>query len=169
MKLQPAPVAGVRIRDVVASVVAACAPEETVVVEGLLRYSDAEVLSRLRRRRGDRDPLGFGLAEVAPLVAPLVWLTLDQARERLAQAMVDGASRGSASVWQRVLRRRPAPAVIPALTPAQQRVVHRMVLDAAARATLPDEQARRIADGVVAGLVLSDPGEDRGVGPEEVR
>ncbi|MEU2872804.1 hypothetical protein ABZ769_26940 [Streptomyces olivoreticuli] len=159
--------AGVLIRDVVRSVVAACAPEETVVVEGLLRYSDAEVLARLRRRRGDRDPLGFGLAEIAPLVAPLVWLALDRAREKLAGALVDGAARGSALVWRRVLRRGSSPDVIPALTRAQQRLVRQMVLDAAAEAGLPAEQARRIADGVVASLALAEPGEDRGEGSEE--
>ncbi|MFJ8444229.1 hypothetical protein [Kitasatospora griseola] len=161
--------AGVLIRDLVRGVVADCAPEETVVVDGLLRHSDAEVLARLRRRRGDHDPLGFGLSEIAPLVAPLLWLTLDRAREKLAETLVEGASRGSASLWRRFLRRGSSHDVIPALTRAQQRLVQEMVLDAAAEAGLPPDRARRIADGVVAGLALAELEGDGDGGPEELR
>jgi hypothetical protein len=127
---------GVLVRDVVRAVVKDCAPEEAVVVEGLLAYSDAEVLARLRGRRRQRDPLGFGLAEVAPLVTPVLWLTLEGARQRLADAVVDGAAHGSASLWRRLLRRRSNPEVIPALTRAQQALVQQMVIEAAAEAGL---------------------------------
>ncbi|MFB6891308.1 hypothetical protein ACFCX4_18610 [Kitasatospora sp. NPDC056327] len=150
---------GVRVRDLVRDVVAACAPGEVVIVEGLLRQSDAQVLARLRRRRGERDPLGFGLAEIVPLVAPMLWLTLERARERIAQNLVDGASRGTATLWQRMRRRPPVPEVIPPLIREQQRLVHTMVFDAAVEAGLSPDLARRIADGVVAGLVLADPDE----------
>ncbi|GAA1406795.1 hypothetical protein GCM10009639_55020 [Kitasatospora putterlickiae] len=154
--------AGVRVRDLVRDVVAACAPEEVVIVEGLLRQSDAEVLARLRRRRGERDPLGFGLAEIVPLVAPLLWLTLERARERIAQNLVDGASRGSSTLWRWMRRRPPVPEVIPPLTRDQQRLVHTMVLDGAAEAGLSPDLAQRLADRVVAGLVLADPDEPQG-------
>ncbi len=140
------------------AVVKDCVPEEAVVVEGLLRYSDAQVLARLRGRRQGRDPLGFGLAEVAPLVTPVLWLTLEAARQRLADAVVDGAAHGSASLWRRLLRRRSTPELIPPLTRAQQALVQRMVIEAAAEAGLSQQRARRIADGVVAGLALSEPG-----------
>ncbi len=144
------------------------------MVDGLLRRSDAEVLARLRRlrrRRGDRDPLGFGLAEIAPLVAPLLWLTLDRAREKLAENLVEVASRGSSALWRRVRRRvrrrRSAPEVIPPLTRDQQRLVHRMVLDAAGEAGLSPDLGLRIADGVVAGLALADPDEQPDEQPDE--
>jgi hypothetical protein len=142
--------------------VADCAPEESVVVEGLLRYSDAEVLARLRRRGHGRDPLGFGLADVVPLVAPLLWLTLESARQKLADAAVDGAARGSASLWRRIRRRKAKPGTIPPLTRGQQAMVRQMVLDAAADAGLSPSRAKRIADGVVAGLALAEPGESPG-------
>ncbi|MFD7598747.1 hypothetical protein ACFV6D_37705 [Kitasatospora sp. NPDC059812] len=162
---------GVRVRDLVRDVVAVCAPEEAVMVDGLLRRSDAEVLARLRRRRGDRDPLGFGLAEIAPLVAPLLWLTLDRAREKLAENLVEVASRGSSALWRRVRwrvrRRRSAPEVIPPLTRDQQRLVHRMVLEAAGEAGLSPDLGRRIADGVVAGLALADPDDQPDERPDE--
>lgn len=132
------------------------------MVEGLLRYSDAEVLARLRRRGHGRDPLGFGLADVVPLVAPLLWLTLESARQRLADAAVDRAARGSASLWRRVRRRKAQPEIIPPLTREQQAMVRQMVLDAAAEAGLSPSRARRIADGVVAGLALAEPGESPG-------
>ncbi|MBP2056413.1 hypothetical protein J2Z21_009431 [Streptomyces griseochromogenes] len=131
------------------------------MVEGLLRYSDAEVLARLRRRRQRRDPLGFGFSEVAPLVTPVLWLALDGARKRVADAVVDSAAHGSASLWQRILRRRSKPEVIPVLTRAQQALVKEMVLDAAVEAGLSQQRAKRIADGVVAGLALAEPGEVR--------
>ncbi|MFC0861276.1 hypothetical protein ACFHYQ_03085 [Sphaerimonospora cavernae] len=143
-------------------VVADCAPEETVVVEGLLRHSDAEVLARLRRRRHRRDPLGFGVADIAALVTPLLWLALESARQKLADAVVDGATRGSASLWRRVLRRKAEPEVIPALTREQQAMVKQMVLEAAAEAGLSPNRAKRIADGVVAALALAEPGEPPG-------
>lgn len=132
------------------------------MVEGLLRYSDAEVLARLRRRGHGRDPLGFGLADVVPLVAPLLWLTLESARQKLADAAVDGAARGSASLWRRIRRRKAKPGTIPPLTRGQQAMVRQMVLDAAADAGLSPSRAKRIADGVVAGLALAEPGESPG-------
>ncbi|TQS23051.1 hypothetical protein FLX08_06360 [Microbispora hainanensis] len=150
------------LRDVVRKVVADCAPEETVVVEGLLRYSDAEVPARLRRRRHGRDPLGFGLDDVVPLVTPLLWLTLESARQKLTDAAVDQAARGSVSLWRRIRRRKAEPATIPPLTREQQALVKRMVLDAAAEAGLSESRAKRIADGVVAGLALAEPGEFHG-------
>ncbi|WP_205825695.1 hypothetical protein [Microbispora catharanthi] len=162
MNTQPERSAEVLVRDVVRTVVADCAPEEAVVVEGLLRYSDAEVLARLRRRGHGRDPLGFGLADVVPLVAPLLWLTLESVRQKLADAAVDRAARGSASLWRRMRRRKAKPGTIPPLTREQQAMVRQMVLDAAAEAGLSPILAKRIADGVVAGLALAEPGESHG-------
>ncbi len=132
------------------------------MVEGLLRYSDAEVLTRLRRRRQGRDPLGFGVADVVALVTPLLWLTLESARQKLADAAVEGAARGSVSLWRRILRRKAEPEVIPALTREQQAMVRQMVLVAAVEAGLSQGRAKRIADGVVASLALAEPGEFHG-------
>jgi hypothetical protein len=149
---------GVLIRDLVRQVVLETAPEETVVVEGLLQYSDAQVLTRLRRRWKQRDPLGFGVDEVAVLVTPVVWLALDKARDRLADTVVDGAARGSRSLWRRIRHRHPQPAVIPPLTPDQQRMVRQVVLDAAAEAGLSGHRSGQIANGVVARLALAEAG-----------
>ncbi|WP_432924996.1 hypothetical protein ACQPZZ_31300 [Microbispora sp. CA-135349] len=157
MDTQPECSAAVLVRDVVRRVVADCAPEETVVVEGLLRYSDAEVLSRLRRRRHTRDPLGFGLNDIVPLVAPLLWLTLESARQKLADAAVKQAARGSVSLWRRIRRRKAKPEIIPPLTREQLAMVRQMVLDAAAEAGLPARRAKQLADNVSAALVLSEP------------
>ncbi|MER5480830.1 hypothetical protein ABT026_28215 [Streptomyces sp. NPDC002734] len=154
--------AGALVRDLVREVVADCAPEETVVVEGLLRYSDAQVVARLRRRRHGRDQLGFGIEDVVPLVAPVLWLTLEVARQRLAEAAVIRAERGLASLWRRVLRRGTEPEAIPPLTAEQRTMVERMVLDAAAEAELPADRARRIADRVAAALPAAESEGPRG-------
>lgn len=127
------------------------------MVEGLLHYSDAEVLARLRRRGHGRDPLGFGLADVVPLVAPLLWLVLESARQKLTDAAVDQAARGSAALWRRIRRRKAPPEIIPPLTREQQAMVRRMVLDAAAEAGLPESRAKQIADSVGAALALTKP------------
>ncbi|MEV7025244.1 hypothetical protein [Kitasatospora sp. NPDC093558] len=141
--------------------VADVAPEETILVEGLLRYGDAEVLARLRGR-GRRDPLGFGVADIVPLVTPLLWLTLESARQKLADAAVDGAAKGSVALFRRLFRRTAEPEVIPALTREQQVLVRGMVVDAATQAGLAPELVGQLADGVVARLALAEPNASGG-------
>jgi hypothetical protein len=102
--------AGSRIRDVVPEVVADRAPAETVIVDGLLELDDDAIVRRLEgRRRVSEDPLGYGAADVAVLVTPVLWLTLDKVREKLAEVAADGTARGVGVVIRRVLHRK-APA-----------------------------------------------------------
>jgi hypothetical protein len=69
---------GVRVRDVVRDVVVEVAEEELPIVDGLAGFDDAGALRRLRGRGRRREPLGFGLGEVAALVTPVVWLVVDE-------------------------------------------------------------------------------------------
>ncbi|MFE4020197.1 hypothetical protein ACFXPZ_22770 [Streptomyces sp. NPDC059101] len=107
---------GIRIRDVVHDVVAQLAPEELPIVAALAGLDEDVALRRLWRGGRREDPLGFGLGEVAALVAPVVWVALDGAVRRLGDAAGEGAAKGVRSVARRILRRRSAPTVIPALT-----------------------------------------------------
>ncbi|MFI1629058.1 hypothetical protein ACH4YO_33820 [Streptomyces noursei] len=150
------------VRDVVAEVAA----EELPVVDALAGFDDATVLQRLRRRGRRREPLGFGLDEVAVLVTPVVWLVVDQAAKRIADGAVDGASKGAKAVLRKVLRRPTASVVVPQLTPAQLGEVRRAVLEMAARRGLAQERAVAVADAVVSRLAVPDDGpQDLGEQP----
>ncbi|MFD5121196.1 hypothetical protein [Streptomyces sp. NPDC058385] len=67
------------MRDVVRDVVVQVAPDEIVLVEGLLLLDDASAVRRLSGR-GRQEPLGFGLAEAAALVTPVVRLVVNLTR-----------------------------------------------------------------------------------------
>lgn len=148
---------GIRVREVVREVVAEVAAEELPVVDGLTRFDDATVVRRLTRPRR-REPLGFGLAEVASLVTPVVWLALDQAAHRAAGCAVDGATKGVKAVIGKVFRGKSRPVTIPALTPEQLGEVRRAVMETSARRGLDGPRAETVADAVVTRLALAARG-----------
>jgi hypothetical protein len=152
---------GTRIYEVVHDVVAEVAPEELPLVTGLDMLDDDAVVRRLGRQGGRREPLGFGLGEVATLVTPVVWLMIDEAARRVGGAAIEGAAKGSKAVLRRLLRRPAAPVTVPALTRQQLAEVHRRVLETAAQRGLGDRRATLIADAVVTRLALTAPGNDR--------
>ncbi|MFF7725358.1 hypothetical protein [Streptomyces sp. NPDC008001] len=148
---------GTRVSDVVRDVVALVAPEELLLVDGLAGLDDEAALRRLGRRNGRREPLGFGLGEVAALVTPVVWLALDEAARRIGGAAVEGAAQGARAVLRKVLRRPPAAVPLPELTRDQLTEVHRRVIETAVQRGLGEERALLIADAVVARLALAAP------------
>lgn len=151
------------VRSVVHAVVAATAPAELPVVEGLLLSDDATVVRRLRRRKSRQDPLGFGLGEVAVLVTPVVWLVLDQTARQFTDIATQSMLARLRALCARVLRRRSQPVVVPALSPEQLDEVHRRVKESAGRHGLDARRAASVADSVVARLVLArreDPPAD---------
>lgn len=155
------PTDGTRVRDVVRGVVAEVAPEELPLLVGLARLDDATVVRRLGDR-GRREPLGFGLGEVAALVTPVVWLAVNQTAQQIMGAAVESAT-GRAKTRLRVLFRRPAEAVtVPPLTREQLADVRKAVLEMAAGRGLEEERATVIADAVVARLVMAEQEEDPG-------
>ncbi|MFF0214284.1 hypothetical protein [Streptomyces vinaceus] len=147
---------GRRVRDIVREVVARVAPHEVVMVEGLLALDDGAALRRLSGR-DRRDPLGFGVTEVAALVTPVVWLVLDQVASTIAGAAVEGAGRRSGDWLRRLLRRPPPPAVLPPLDRTQLTEVHRRVVEAAVRRGATAERAAELEDAVTAALALARP------------
>ncbi|MER5639490.1 hypothetical protein ABT095_21340 [Kitasatospora sp. NPDC002227] len=150
------PAAGTRVRDVVRDVVAEIAAEELPLVEGLTRLDDATVVRRLGRRRQRREPLGFGMGELASLATPVIWLAVNQAAQRFGETAADGAAKGAKAALRRILRRRAAPVVVPALTQAQLAEVHGQILASAAQRGLGETRALAIADAVVARLALTE-------------
>ncbi|MFE3515481.1 hypothetical protein [Streptomyces sp. NPDC059166] len=144
------------VRDLVRSVVAAVSPAELPLIEGLCRFDDATVVRRLRHGGGRREPLGFGIGEVAALATPVVWLVLDGVAQQFATTTAANISTRLSGMARR-LSRRPAPiTTVPALTREQMIQVRAQVLATAQQRGLPAERAEEIADAVVARLVLSD-------------
>ncbi|MFE4256132.1 hypothetical protein ACFRU3_43255 [Streptomyces sp. NPDC056910] len=154
------------MRDVVRDVVVQVAPDEVVLVEGLLVLDDASVVRRLSGR-GKQEPLGFGLAEAAALATPVVWLVLNQVASTLAGAAAQGAIRQSGRWLKRVVRRPLPPAVLPPLDRDQLAEIHRHVLDVAVQRGAAVERAQELADAVVAALVLAQPDPSAPDAPEE--
>lgn len=164
---QVSAVGATTVRDVVQEVVTEVAPVELPVLEGLFQSDDATVVRRLGRRRERREPLGFGLGEVAVLVTPVVWLALDQAARQFGSAAGDSAATSLRAVTRRVLRRggsrqgrrtRTTSPTVPPLTREQLTTVYQCVQDQAARRGLDTERAAVIADAVVARLALTASG-----------
>ncbi|MEU0566825.1 hypothetical protein ABZ297_15735 [Nonomuraea sp. NPDC005983] len=144
------------VRDVVAGV----APEELVLVDGLAGLDDDAVMRRLGRRGGRREPLGFGLGEVAVLVTPVVWLVVDEAARRFGSAVGEDAAKGTKAVLRKLLRRPAAAVVVPDLTREQLAGVHQQVVETAVKHGLEDSRARLIADAVAGRLALAAAGGD---------
>lgn len=165
------PVAGVgtgaggkRVRDVVRDVVAEVAPEEQPLVAGLSRFDDATVVRRLSGRGRQREPLGFGLGEVAALVTPVVWLAVNQTAQRIVGAALDGAAGKARAALRRLLRRPPETVTVPPLSREQLAMVRQLVLEVAAERNLEEERALTVADAVVARLALAEP---EAAGPDD--
>ncbi|MFF8596662.1 hypothetical protein ACF061_35630 [Streptomyces sp. NPDC015220] len=150
---------GRRVRDVVREVVGDVASDELPLVDGLFRFDDVTVVRRLSGRSRRREPLGFGWGEVAVLVTPVVWLTVDQTAKRVSDVIAEGTVRRTMDALRGVLRRRPAPVTVPPLTREQMWQVREQVLQAADERGLSERRAREIADAVVARLVLAEAGD----------
>jgi hypothetical protein len=144
-----------RVRSVVREVVAKVAPAELVLVDGLAQFDDAMAVRRLGGSGGRREPLGFGLGELAALVTPVVWLVLDQTARKLAESAVDTSISGTRGWWRRMRHRTEEPLAIPPLTAEQLAEVRTRVVETASRRGLSAEEAEAVADAVVARLALA--------------
>ncbi|MEU6578661.1 hypothetical protein [Streptomyces sp. NPDC046805] len=146
------------MRDVVRDVVGEVAPDELILVEGLFVVDDETALRRLSSRGQRREPLGFGLGEIAALVTPVVWMALDEAAHQIVSATVGAAGRRSGT-WLRRIMRRPvaAPRILPPLAPEQLEAIRVRVVELAGESGMESPQAQALGERVVARLVL--PGQ----------
>ncbi|WP_405982898.1 hypothetical protein [Streptomyces sp. NBC_00158] len=150
-----------RVRDLVRDVVTEVAPEELPLLAGLAGFDDATAVQRLGGGVRRREPLGFGLGEVAALVTPVVWLAVDQATQQIVGTWVEKRIAWTGTVLRRIFRRSATePVVILPLTREQLALVRRSVLTMAAQRGLEPARAAVIADAVVTRLVLDEPEPD---------
>ncbi|GHF42014.1 hypothetical protein GCM10010218_23880 [Streptomyces mashuensis] len=157
----PAGPGATRVRDVVRDVVTHVAPEELPLVTALMEFDDETVVRRLTRGGPRREPLGFGLGEVATMVTPVIWLVVDEAGRQLAGAAVQSTAKGTRAVLRKVLRKNnghPAdPVTLPPLTREQLAEIHRRVVESAVQRGVGRGRATSVADTVVARLALAGP------------
>jgi hypothetical protein len=146
------------IGDVVRDVIADVAPDELAVAEGLRRLDPDTVRRRLLRRREPREPVGFGLGVVVPLMTSVSWIAIDEVvRHGVDEASdtlmrrLGGAVRG---FFRRLLRRPASEVTVPPLQPDQLAAVTRKIQQLAPAYGLSTEQAEALSERVVARLVL---------------
>lgn len=153
-----------KVRDLVREVVEEHAPHELPLVDALRRFDDDRVVRTLSRGRQRREPLGFGYAEVAALVTPVVWLVLDQVARRGVDAATEHLAVRGRERMRRLLRRAPAAPdrELTALGPAELALVRGHILERATERGIDRAAAEALADSVVARLATSAPQE----GPE---
>ncbi len=123
-------------------------------MEGLSRFDEETVVRRLTRQSRRREPLGFGLDEIAVLVTPVVWIVVEETVRRIVDSAVAGVAKGPWARLRRLLRRRAAPLTVPPLTHEQIVEVRQRVLELAAQNGLERERAVTLADVLGARLSL---------------
>lgn len=145
-------------RDLVRDIVTEVAPHELTLLDGFASLDDAAVTRVLSRRRTPDDPVGFGVADAAALVVPVVWLVVDHVVRRGAEQAADGLLTKAKALLRRLLRR-PAAASrgVPPLTREQLGQVHALVVERAAAAGVDDTLGARLADAVVSRLARHSP------------
>lgn len=143
---------GTTVREVVRDVIAVSAPQEIPLLDGLHTLDDEHVSRLLARRKGGRDPLGFGITEVAALVTPVVWLVVNEVVSQTTKSAVDGIIPRLRAALRRLLRRPVPPRTVPRLAPPQLEAVHQRVLEQATAVEIDRATATALADAVVARL-----------------
>lgn len=136
------------IRDIVRSVIDSQASKELPYFTSLARTGDSWVLWRLRHRRGRDEPLGFGLSQMATLITPVVWITLNEAAREFGSAAGDGMFAGVRALFRRLLRRKPRPATIPPLTGEQRERIRDAVRQELLDRKFGEQRATDIANAV---------------------
>ncbi|MFE9611450.1 hypothetical protein [Streptomyces sp. NPDC006012] len=145
------------VRELVRHVVVQEAPHEVPVLDSLRDFDDDRALRVLNRTGQKQEPLGFGYAEAAAVVTPVVWMVLDQVvRHTVDRASDTVLTRGRERV-SRLLRRNPAEAnrVMTVLDAGQLATVRTHVRDRAKERGMPDAAAEALADSVVARIAIS--------------
>ncbi|SCK27074.1 hypothetical protein H181DRAFT_02078 [Streptomyces sp. WMMB 714] len=147
----------VYVRDVVREVVAEQAAHELPLVDSLHELDDAGAVRALASRRRRREPLGFGYAEVAGLITPVVWLVLDQAARRGVDTATESLLERLRSGARRLLRRGPAPAepVVIELEPGELALVRTQIVERATERGIGRADAEALADSVVARIATA--------------
>lgn len=148
------------VNDVARDVVSAVAPEELPVFAAVSEAFAADPDLTVKGERSTDEVLGFG-SGMGPFLTPIVLSVVGEVIDFLIaiarKAVHDGLSAEAADLVKAMLAKfhTKKPATVSILTREQLVLVHDNVLRAAKRHRLPAEQARDLADAVMARLVLA--------------
>lgn len=149
---------GSSVADVVREIVAEEAPAELPVAEGLRRPGDGRAVRRLAGRRRRREPLGFGLGEMVPLVTPVLWIALDETVRRSADDVAEGLLAWARRLLRRIFRR-PAPSrPIGPFTQEQLQFLRKRAFELALEYGHERKDAEALAELLVARIILRQDG-----------
>lgn len=149
---------GSSVADVVREIVAEEAPAELPVADRLRLLGDDSAVRQLRRRRRRREPLGFGLGEIVPLVTPVLWIALDEAVRRGADDVADGLLAGALRLARRVLRRPAPPRPVGPFTQGQLQFLRKRARELAVEYGHDRKDADALAERLVARIILRQDG-----------
>ncbi|THV41896.1 hypothetical protein [Glycomyces buryatensis] len=93
----PLPATRTPISRVVREVIEEVAPDETPIVDRMEGSSNSRAVRRLERSAKRSEPLAFGVEDLIPLVAPVVWIVLTKFLETIGENTAQ-------SLWDRLLR-----------------------------------------------------------------
>jgi hypothetical protein len=92
--------------------------------------------------------LGFGLGEMATLITPVVWITLNESARQFGSAAGDGMFAGVRALFRRLLRRKPRLATVQLLTEEQRERVRDAVCQELLNRKFKEQRAADIANAV---------------------
>jgi len=139
------------------AVVTQIAPGELPLFEAMSRAYAADS-SRARTRRGGDEALGFGFADAAMLVTPVVLIAVDHIAiylaEELGKSLTHQAAEAITERISRLFRREPS---TPPLTHAQISRIRDIAIEAARAAALTEPRATILAETLVSQLTTATP------------
>lgn len=153
---------GSSVSDVVRDIVAEEAPAELPVAEGLRRLGDDGAGRRLARRRRRREPLGFGLGEVVPLVTPVLWIALDETVRRGADDVADGLLAWELQLLRRAFRRQAPQRPVGPFTQGQLQFLRKRARELALEYGHNRKDAEALAERLAARIILRQEVPERG-------
>ncbi|MDX3108855.1 hypothetical protein ACIBO5_23945 [Nonomuraea angiospora] len=116
---------------------------------------DLRILQRLRRQKDRDGPLGFGVGDLVGVLAPLLWIALDEG----VRTAAGNATRSMSDRLGRIFRRKQQSTIFPDLTPAQRGVLAGYIAERVHEAGLSEAEATAVAERVIGRLGMETPPE----------
>jgi hypothetical protein len=151
------------IRDLSRDMVVMTAPEELPLFQGISTAYASNPKQTLQGQKPRDEDLGFGLAEAAILLTPVVLDTMkdvvlflaDEIAKSVKDESAEVVSSGVKKLFKKYALADSSASQTPALTHGQLSQVRQIVLEKARLLALPEEQAGLLADSIVGSLVAA--------------
>ncbi|MFD9739504.1 hypothetical protein [Umezawaea sp. NPDC059074] len=149
----------VSVHDLAKRVVEAVAPGELASFEPVAApYLDHPARAERRLRRGDDDPLGFGLGDAVEMVTPVVALVSGSVITALSDGFGEAVKGGVGKVFRKLTKRRAVEAPVRAWSEDELAKVRATALVRAKALGVREAKAEALADAIVVALLLERDG-----------